>query len=107
MIVRCCLPSFVLLLAACAGPQDPTAMHPLAGPGAPLDTRAAQIQRAASGLGWSVEPGRAPGRMVLHRNGQDVTVIYTETSFALRPDRAISPPALRNLDRSVVAQSSL
>jgi hypothetical protein len=96
-----------LLLAACAGPRDPTAMHPFAGAGATPAIRAAQIQRAALGLGWSVEPEKQPGRMVLHRDGQSVAVTYTDAAFALQPGAATSPTTLRDLDRSVVAQSSL
>lgn len=93
--------ALTFLGAGCAAPAPRTsAFIPFAEPAVDLADRAAQVRRAASGLGWAVTR-EAPGRVELQRDGSAATVDFTERNFVLNP----SEPATDELRQSIVAQS--
>lgn len=94
----------VLTLMACAAPAPPaTAFTPFAGREVGLSSRAAQIRRAATGLGWNARDAQA-GRLTFERaDGSRASVTFTQRSFVL--DGA--GEAAAELRRSIVAQSGV
>lgn len=93
--------ALALLSGGCATPLSRTsAFIPFAEPAVDLAGRAAQVRRAASGLGWRVIR-EAPGRVELQRGGAASTVDFTERNFVVRSNE----PATDELRQSIVAQS--
>ncbi|MFO1035834.1 MAG: hypothetical protein U1E45_03220 [Geminicoccaceae bacterium] len=96
----------LLLLGGCAAaaPRPPatdaSTEQAFAGPG----DRAAQIRRAAQGLGWEITSA-VPGLITLSTTGGSVVVAYTTDAFALRTIG--QPKGVADLQDSILAQSGV
>ena len=96
----------VMAVACTAGPTTSAGFTAFATPDGDLAARAAEIRRAASGLGWTVDEP-APGHMTLRKRdpaeGSTIAIDFTEQEFRILPPSEDAA----ELSRSIVAQSTI